>query len=106
VPSERSQTTKAYLFPSSSSSSSSSSSDEDNSGDGGSVSLTPLTAFGLAGRIHGDLQKGFIRAEVIKAKDLLQFDTLIKAKESGCVRTEGKEYSIEPDDTVLIKWKA
>jgi ribosome-binding ATPase YchF (GTP1/OBG family) len=42
-----------------------------------------LTAFGLAGRIHGDLQKGFIRAEVIKAKDLLQFDTLIKAKESG-----------------------
>ncbi|OEU17829.1 GTP-binding protein [Fragilariopsis cylindrus CCMP1102] len=85
--------------------------DGDSGGGGGGgnasqSSRSSLTAYGLAGRIHGDLQKGFIRAEVIKAKDLLQFDTLMKAKEAGCVRTEGKEYTIEPDDIVLIKWRA
>jgi len=67
--------------------------------------LSSLTAFDLAGKIHGDLQKGFIRAEVIKAKEILQFGSYLKAKESGCIRIEGKEYVIEQDDTVLIKWK-
>ena len=64
-----------------------------------------MTVFGLAGRIHGELQKGFIRAEVIKAKELLKFDSFREAKESGCVRIEGRDYAIEPDDTVLIKWR-
>ena len=109
VPTERSQTTKAYLFHSSSSSASSS-----------------MTAFELAGKIHGDLQKGFLCAEVINAPILLQrttqesnkkknnnhnntknykFDTYRMAKEAGCVRTEGKEYVIEHNDSILIKWK-
>ena len=83
-----------------------------------------MTAFELAGKIHGDLQKGFLCAEVINATDLLQrntqdssktknnnnttnykFDTYRIAKEAGCVRTEGKEYVIEHTDSILVKWK-
>jgi GTP-binding protein YchF len=64
------------------------------------------TADNLAGRIHGDIRKGLIRAEIINAHDLLKFDTYIAAKESGVVRTEGREYRLQPNDVVLIKWKA
>jgi len=105
VPPERSQTTKAYLFSSLSSSSSSLCDDYNNDSSTKNGRLSSLTAFDLAGKIHGDLQKGFIRAEVIKAKEILQFGSYLKAKESGCIRIEGKEYVIEQDDTVLIKWK-
>ncbi|VEU42972.1 unnamed protein product [Pseudo-nitzschia multistriata] len=99
VPSERSQTTKSYLF-------SSNNSNDQNEADQemGSAS-SGMTVFGLGGRIHGDLQKGFVRAEVIKADELLRFDSFREAREAGSVRTEGKDYTIEPNDTVLIKWR-
>jgi ribosome-binding ATPase YchF (GTP1/OBG family) len=100
VPPERSQTTKSYLFGSSSSG------DGDGDGDSSDGSReTALTVFGLAGKIHGELQKGFLRAEVIRADDLLRFNSFREAKEDGCVRTEGKDYVIEAGDTVLIKWR-
>jgi len=108
VPPERSQTTKSYLF------SSSASPGKEDDGSGGensnneviiSTRDNEMTVFGLAGRIHGELQKGFIRAEVIKADELLRFKSFREAKEEGCVRTEGKDYAIQPGDTVLIKWR-
>ena len=94
VPSERSQTTKSYLFGTT----------EDVDGEDGGKSRT-LTIFGLAGKIHGELQRGFLHAEVIRAQDLLRFESFRQAKQEGCVRTEGKDYVIEEGDTVLIKWK-
>ena len=82
VPPERSRTTRAYLFPSSS-----------------------WTAHDLAGRLHGDIQKGFIRAEVVSAPELLRHANFAMAKESGCVKTDGRNYLLETNDVVLIKWK-
>ena len=101
VPPERSQTTKAYLFGSSSTPSEGG--DDDTNED--RMEADRLTAFALAGKIHGELQKGFLRAEVIRADDLLRFDSFREAREEGCVRTEGKDYAIVHGDTVLIKWK-
>jgi hypothetical protein len=65
-----------------------------------------MTADDLAGRIHGDIQRGFLRAEVIDALTLLEFDTYVAAKESGVVRMEGRDYRLQPNDVVLIKWKS
>ena len=101
VPPERSQTTKSYLFGSPSDGRDD---NENNNGSGGKRE-TALTVFGLAGKIHGELQRGFLRAEVIQADELLRFDSFREAKEEGCVRTEGKDYLIEKGDIVLIKWK-
>eukprot|EP00536_Pseudo-nitzschia_multiseries_P014539 jgi/Psemu1/215043/e_gw1.721.31.1 len=101
VPAERSQTTKSYLF----SSSGDTEFEPGGGGDGESGNARAMTVFGLGGRIHGDLQKGFVRAEVIKADELLRFDSFREAKEAGSVRTEGRDYAIEPNDTVLIKWR-
>lgn len=101
VPSERSETTKSYLFGTSSSDAES----DGNDNESGGTRDTALTAFGLAGKIHGELQRGFLRAEVISAGDLLRFDSFREAREEGCVRTEGKDYVIAQDDTVLIKWR-
>eukprot|EP00562_Extubocellulus_spinifer_P030383 CAMPEP_0178721294 /NCGR_PEP_ID=MMETSP0699-20121125/24233_1 /TAXON_ID=265572 /ORGANISM="Extubocellulus spinifer, Strain CCMP396" /LENGTH=375 /DNA_ID=CAMNT_0020371891 /DNA_START=242 /DNA_END=1370 /DNA_ORIENTATION=- len=64
-----------------------------------------LTAEGLAGKLHGTIQKGFIRAEVVSAPELLEYPSHFAAKEAGCVRTEGRAYVLAPDDVVLIKWK-
>ncbi len=96
VPPERSQTTKSYLFGSSN--------DDGNESNEGKKENS-LTVFGLAGKIHGELQRGFLRAEVIRAEELLRFDSFREAKEEGCVRTEGKDYVIEEGDTVLIRWR-
>jgi len=112
VPPERSQTTKSYLFsnannnePKTSTTSSSSSSSSRGGNGISSTITTTLTAFELAGKIHGDLQKGFLRAEVISAELLLRYDSLRQARDEGCVRTEGKEYAIQDGDVVLIKWR-
>jgi ribosome-binding ATPase YchF (GTP1/OBG family) len=65
-----------------------------------------LTAEGLAGRIHGKIEKGFIRgAEVTPASVLLGQENLVTARESGVIRTEGRDYRLETEDVVLIKWK-
>lgn len=82
VPPERSRTTKAHLF-----------------------SNNSWTADDLAGRLHGDIRKGFIRAEVTPAESLLEHASYTAAKESGCIRTEGRDYVLNANDVVLIKWK-
>jgi GTP-binding protein YchF len=81
VPPERSKTTRAHLVS------------------------TGLTAEGLSGRLHGDIEKGFIRAEVTPAPILLDLPNYTAAKEAGCIRTEGREYKLDGDEVVLIKWK-
>jgi hypothetical protein len=59
----------------------------------------------MAGRIHGEIQKGFIRAEVIPAQLLLEHSNYVAAKESGDIRSEGRDYELHNKDVVCIKWK-
>ncbi|MCH9811339.1 redox-regulated ATPase YchF [bacterium] len=55
-----------------------------------------------AGKIHTDLQKGFIRAEVIAFDDMLKHQSRVKAKEAGVAKMEGKDYIVKDDDVILF----
>ncbi|MDF2578074.1 MAG: ychF [Chlamydiales bacterium] len=55
-----------------------------------------------AGEIHSDIQKGFIRAEVIKYDDVVAYNGRGGAKEVGKVRFEGKEYIVQDGDVILF----
>lgn len=57
-----------------------------------------------AGVIHSDLQRGFIRAEVIRWDDLLEIGSWGKAKELGKLRVEGKEYEVKDGDVLEIRF--
>ncbi len=56
------------------------------------------------GEIHSDLQRGFICAEVYNCEDLFQVGTEQKLKETGKLRTEGKEYVIKDGDVINIRF--
>ncbi|NLO48761.1 MAG: redox-regulated ATPase YchF [Clostridiales bacterium] len=57
-----------------------------------------------AGKIHSDLERGFIRAEVVAFEDLKSTGTMQAAKEKGLVRSEGKEYVMKDGDVVLFRF--
>lgn len=57
-----------------------------------------------AGRIHTDLQRGFIRAEVIRWDELLEVGSWNKAKEVGKLRVEGKDYEVVDGDVLEIRF--
>ncbi|HLF40251.1 MAG TPA: redox-regulated ATPase YchF [Acidimicrobiia bacterium] len=57
-----------------------------------------------AGVIHSDLQRGFIRAEVIRWDELLAIGSWPKAKETGKLRVEGKEYEVQDGDVLEIRF--
>jgi ribosome-binding ATPase len=57
-----------------------------------------------AGVIHSDLQRGFIRAEVIFWRDLLDIGSWTKAKEQGKLRVEGKDYEVVDGDVLEIRF--
>jgi GTP-binding protein YchF len=57
-----------------------------------------------AGRIHSDLQRGFIRAEVIRWDELLEIGSWSKAKELGKLRVEGKDYEVIDGDVLEIRF--
>lgn len=57
-----------------------------------------------AGRIHTDIERGFIRAEVIDYKDMLEYGGKTKAKEKGLARVEGKDYIMQDGDVVLFRF--
>ncbi len=61
-----------------------------------------MTAPQAAGKIHTDIQKGFIRAEVIKYDDMIKMQSKVKAKEMGLLSTEGKDYVVEDGDIMLF----
>lgn len=60
------------------------------------------TAPEAAGKIHTDLQKGFIRAEVISYDDFVSLGGRTEAKEAGKARLEGKNYIVKDDDIILF----
>lgn len=57
-----------------------------------------------AGKIHSDFERGFIRAEIVAFDDLIKLGSMNAAKESGLVRSEGKEYVIKDGDIVLFRF--
>lgn len=57
-----------------------------------------------AGKIHSDIQRGFIKAEVVSYDDLIREGSMNEAKEKGLVRSEGKEYIMKDGDIVLFKF--
>jgi GTP-binding protein YchF len=83
VPATTSQTTKAYLY----------------------AAANAPTAYQLAGRLHGEIQSGFIRAEVTPSAELLRYESYVGAKDAGVIRTEGKDAMLQDYDVILIKWK-
>ncbi len=61
-------------------------------------------ALEAAGEIHSDIQKGFIRAEVLAYDDLIKYGTFKEAKAAGRVRLEGKEYIVEDGDIINYRF--
>ena len=59
---------------------------------------------GAAGKIHTDFERGFIKAEVIGYNELIECGSLVKAKEKGLVRIEGKDYVMQDGDVVLFRF--
>ena len=57
-----------------------------------------------AGKIHSDIERGFIKAEVVSYDDLMKEGSMVAAKEKGLVRSEGKEYIMQDGDIVLFKF--
>lgn len=57
-----------------------------------------------AGKIHSDIQRGFIRAEVVKYDDLIREGSMNAVKEKGLLRSEGKDYIMQDGDIVLFRF--
>ena len=57
-----------------------------------------------AGKIHSDFERGFIKAEVVNYKDLLENGSLAAAREKGLVGMEGKEYVVKDGDVILFRF--
>jgi ribosome-binding ATPase len=57
-----------------------------------------------AGEIHTDLQKGFIRAEVVGYNDLITLGDMNEVKNKGKLRVEGKEYIVQDGDILNIRF--
>ena len=62
------------------------------------------TALNAAGAIHSDIEKGFIRAEVIPADGLLALGSLQRAKDAGAIRLEGKDYAVRDGDVIYFRF--
>jgi ribosome-binding ATPase YchF (GTP1/OBG family) len=57
-----------------------------------------------AGKIHSDIERGFIRAEVVEFQDLKEKGSMAAVKEHGLFRLEGKEYIIKDGDIVHFRF--
>jgi ribosome-binding ATPase len=62
------------------------------------------TALEAAGEIHTDIQKGFVRAEVVACKDLLELGGMAEAKAKAKLRLEGKEYIVQDGDIMHVRF--
>ncbi|MBP3707167.1 MAG: redox-regulated ATPase YchF [Clostridia bacterium] len=57
-----------------------------------------------AGKIHSDIERGFIRAEIVSYDDLMREGSMNAVKEKGLLRSEGKEYIMQDGDIVLFRF--
>ncbi|HVT44278.1 MAG TPA: DUF933 domain-containing protein [Thermoanaerobaculia bacterium] len=63
-----------------------------------------LTAPKAAGKIHSDIERGFIRAEVVRWDDLVRLGSEAKCREAGKLRSEGKEYVVQDGDVINFRF--
>ena len=63
-----------------------------------------LTAWHAAGEIHSDIQRGFVRAEVIGCEELLEAGGYAGARERGVLRLEGRDYAMRDGDVITVKF--
>ena len=63
---------------------------------------TGSTAQESAGKIHTDIQKGFIRAEVVSFEDMVEYGGRVGAKDAGKARSEGRDYIVKDGDVILF----
>ncbi|NEZ65049.1 redox-regulated ATPase YchF [Leptolyngbyaceae cyanobacterium CCMR0082] len=63
-----------------------------------------MSAPQAAGVIHSDFERGFIRAETIAYKDLVEHGSMNAAKEKGLLRSEGKDYVVQEGDVMLFRF--
>jgi ribosome-binding ATPase YchF (GTP1/OBG family) len=61
------------------------------------------TAYDAAGKVHREIQEGFVRAEVVLWEDLVEAGGWPQASERGVIRTEGRDYVVADGDIVNIK---
>ena len=62
-----------------------------------------LTAWNAAGKVHGDIQAGFVRAEVIGWSELVDAGGYTEARDRGLIRTEGRDYVVHDGDVITIR---
>ncbi len=55
-----------------------------------------------AGKVHSDMEKGFIRAEVVAYKDMARCGSIAAARQQGVLRTEGKTYTVQDGDVITF----
>ncbi len=63
------------------------------------------TAYEAAGKVHSEMQEGFIKAEVISWQKLIKASSYQEAKKRGWVMIEGKDYAIQDGDVMLFKFR-
>ncbi|MCD6570063.1 MAG: redox-regulated ATPase YchF [Deltaproteobacteria bacterium] len=63
------------------------------------------TLYDAAGLIHSDIQRGFIKADVVPFEDFIKYKGMSGAKEAGRVLTEGKEFILRDEDVVVIHFR-
>ena len=63
-----------------------------------------LTAWHAAGQIHSDIQRGFVRAEVIGWDALVDAGGYGAARERGTLRVEGRDYAMQDGDVMTVKF--
>jgi hypothetical protein len=63
-----------------------------------------LTAWHAAGQIHTDIQKGFVRAEVIGWQQLVEAGGYGGARDRGTLRLEGRDYEMKDGDVITVKF--
>jgi GTP-binding protein YchF len=63
-----------------------------------------LTAWHAAGQIHSDIQKGFVRAEVIGWRELVDAGGYSGARDRGTLRLEGRDYAMSDGDVITVKF--
>jgi ribosome-binding ATPase YchF (GTP1/OBG family) len=57
-----------------------------------------------AGKVHSDIERGFIRAEVVNYDDLVRLGDMGKVKEKGLMRLEGKDYVVQDGDIINFRF--
>lgn len=63
-----------------------------------------LPVIEAAGKIHSDMKRGFIRAEVVNYEDFIKYGSMVGAREKGVLKVEGKDYIVKDGDILNIRF--